>query len=38
MADPGIVTQNLARSCNEALILSCLEAGSFRSTYRGRIG
>lgn len=27
MADPGIVTQNLARSCNEALILSCLEAG-----------
>jgi DNA-binding PadR family transcriptional regulator len=27
MTDPGIVTQNLARSCNEALILSCLEAG-----------
>lgn len=27
MNDPGIATQNLARSCNEALILSCLETG-----------
>jgi len=27
MTAPNIETQNLARSCNEALILSCLERG-----------
>ena len=27
MSDPSIEPQNLARSCNEALILSCLETG-----------
>ena len=27
MTEPSIGTQNLARSCNEALILSCLERG-----------
>jgi PadR family transcriptional regulator PadR len=27
MTDSSIETQNLARSCNEALILSCLETG-----------
>jgi DNA-binding PadR family transcriptional regulator len=27
MAEPAIELQNLARSCNEALILSCLETG-----------
>jgi PadR family transcriptional regulator PadR len=27
MSNPSIETQNLARSCNEALILSCLETG-----------
>ena len=27
MTNPSIETQNLARSCNEALILSCLERG-----------